>query len=57
MSVPQQSGDLIFPQPFGHFAIETLVPSAFSIVSGTRSLSQEAHFIPITPIPHDEQEY
>ncbi len=57
MSVPQHIGDLILPQSSGQRVTETVVPSAFVIVSGTISAPHFAHFIPTTPIPHALQEY
>lgn len=57
ISAPQHIGDFIFPQPSGHRATETTLPSAVVIVSGTKSSLHVAHFIPTTPIPHDAHEY
>ena len=56
MSAPQQSGDLIFPCPFGHFDTATTRPSAVVIVSCTSGASHLAH-VAFTSIPHFSQAY
>ena len=40
MSLPQHSGDLILPSPFGHSATRTEAPSAVVMEPSTRSAPQ-----------------
>ncbi|MCC5014468.1 MULTISPECIES: hypothetical protein [Legionella] len=51
MSWPQQTGDLIMPQPFGHFATCILWLSLL-IVSLTKDVLHLLQVKPFTPIPH-----
>lgn len=51
MSCPQQVGDLIIPQPVGHLATCTGLPS-FVMLSLTKAESHLLQVKPFTPIPH-----
>lgn len=52
MSWPQQTGDLIFPHPFGHFATCTLSLLSVFTVSNTKDELHLLQVNPLTPIPH-----
>ena len=56
MSVPQHSGDLIFPCPFGHTEIATLEPSSFTRTSSTKAASHAPQVV-LTDIPQVGQVY
>lgn len=56
MSVPQHSGDLIFPCPFGHTEIATLEPSSFTRTSSTKAASHAPQVV-LTDIPHAAHVY
>jgi len=57
MSLPQHIGDLIFPQPSGHFETLTVLPSSVVIVPWTNSLPHAPQVRPETDISQLLQEY
>lgn len=57
MSAPQHIGDLIFPCPFGHFAISTCDPSGRESSSCTSAAPQWPQVIVPTLMPHFLQVY
>ena len=56
ISAPQQSGDLIFPCPFGHLEICTVEPSSRVKTSFSSGASQAPH-VALTVIPQEEHSY